>query len=114
MREREHKMAAKLYDIPATALSDRIKGRIREDAKYSRTTEEKEREIVDTCILFAGCRFGVGEVEAVLKLYIEDALWKLYTGEKVTPWTSLAKTVQARAPSDTVVSHWFNEILLPN
>ena len=127
--------AAKRYGIPTQTLRDRVKGKVAKGCKVgwpTALTQHEEKEIAETCMLFAEWRFGINKEEVIgvvgdycrvakKKVPFKDGTpgddwWKGFMAR----YPDLAKRkpqqhqlVRAKATTEQLVDHWFNDVLGP-
>ena len=59
--------AAKMYNIPTSTLNDRITENVTKHGagRPCRLSDEEEREIVETCLIFGDWGYGIGKKEVL-------------------------------------------------
>ena len=125
--------AANMFSIPRQTLNDRLHKNVsRNVGRPCRLSQEEEKEIVDTCLLFSEWGFGIGKKEVIgvvadyCKANKKDHLfpdgvpgqewWRAFI--KRHPNLSLRKPqslqlARARATCPEVIDHWFFQVLEP-
>ena len=130
------KATAVQFGIPVSTLRDHLSGKVpAKGAKVGHPTalsEAQEREIVETCLLFAEWGFGLGrrEVESILETFLKATKQKNpFRGDSPGEgwWSGFMRRhpelsqrkpqqlqmVRAKASCEEVITHWFGVCLGP-
>lgn len=124
---------AKKYGIPKSTLHDKIKGfHLKPKGRPTRLSPEEEKEIVETCLVFAEWGYGLGkkEIFSVISDYIKNKK-KAYLFPKGVPgedwWKGFLRRnpsisfskpqalqiCRAKAVTAKIINHWFMNVLKP-